>query len=58
MDYFELIRERMFQTVEAYYGPSVEAIAELRERYGADYLLVRKGPSKRSWWGMQPFTTQ
>ena len=56
VDYFELIRERMFQTVEAYYGPSVDAIAALRERYGADYLLVRAGERERRWQGMQPFT--
>lgn len=49
VDYFELIRERMFQTVEAYFGPSVEGITALRERYGADYLLVRDAPSKHYW---------
>ena len=54
--YFELIRERMFQTVEAYNGPSVDAIAELRERYGADYLLVRAGQDERTWAAMEPFT--
>jgi hypothetical protein len=54
--YFELIRERMFQTVEAYNGPSIDAIAELRERYGADYLLVRAGQDKRTWPAMEPFT--
>jgi hypothetical protein len=56
VDYFELIRERMFQTVEAYYGPSVDAIAALRERYGAHYLLVRAGQEERRWHRMQPFT--
>jgi hypothetical protein len=56
VDYFELIRERMFQTVEAYHGVSVDAVAELRTRYGADYLLVRAGASERLWPAMEPFT--
>jgi hypothetical protein len=56
VDYFELIRERMFQTVEAYYSSSVDAVTALRERYGADYLLVQDGQGERRWRGMQPFT--
>ena len=56
VDYFELIRERMFQTAEAYFGPSVEAVIALRERHGADYLLVRAGQDERRWSRMQPFT--
>jgi hypothetical protein len=56
--YFELIRERMFQTVEAYYGPSVDAVAALRERYGADYLLVRADQNGQLWGRMQPFASE
>jgi hypothetical protein len=56
VDYFELIRGRMFQTVEAYHGPSVDAVAALRERHGADYLLVQAGQGERRWQRMQPFT--
>jgi hypothetical protein len=56
VDYFELIRERMFQTVEAYNGASIDAVAELRTRYDADYLLVRAGASERLWPAMEPFT--
>jgi hypothetical protein len=56
VDYFELIRERMFQTVEAYNGPSIDAVAALRTRYGADYLLVRAGEGERFWPAMEPFT--
>ena len=58
VDYFELIRGRMFQTVEAYYGPSVDAIAALRERYGADYLLVRTEEDEPNWSFMEPFTSE
>ncbi len=57
VDYLELIRERMFQTVEAFNGPSVDAVVALRERYGADYLLVRAGQDERRWGGLQPFTS-
>ena len=56
VDYFELIRERMFQTVDAYYGPSLDAVTALRERYGAEYLLVRADGSDHRWQRMQPFT--
>jgi hypothetical protein len=58
VDYFELIRGRMFQTVEAYYGPSVDAVAALRERYGADYLLVRTDQKEPNWSFMEPFTSE
>jgi hypothetical protein len=54
--YFETIRERMFRTVEAAYGPSVAAILDLRREYGADYFLVRTPPRLRGWRGMAPFT--
>jgi hypothetical protein len=56
VDYFELIRGRMFDTVEAYNSASAEAVVALRDRYGADYLLVRAGGSERLWPSMEPFT--
>lgn len=57
-EYFMIIRERMFRTVEASYGPSRSAIVELRSRYGADYFLVRDPPRARPWPGMAPFSEQ
>jgi hypothetical protein len=54
--FFATIRDRMFLTVEAFYGPSIDAVIELRERYGADYLVVRTQGAERSWDGMEPFT--
>jgi hypothetical protein len=58
VDYFRVIRERMFQTVDAFYGASIGDVVALRERYGADYLLVRQGAAKRRWPGMEPFTSE
>jgi hypothetical protein len=58
LDYFKSIRERMFLTVEAYYGPSVDAVIELRERFGADYLVVRRRGEEPEWLNMQPFTSE
>jgi hypothetical protein len=59
VDFFRLIRERMFQTVDAYYGPSVDDVVALRERFGADYLVVRTGPEPEGrWTRMQPFTDE
>jgi hypothetical protein len=58
IDYFKVIRPRMFLAVEASYGPSVEAIVQLRARYGADYFLVRNRLRKRAWPRMAPFTQQ
>jgi hypothetical protein len=55
-EYFAIIRDRMFRTVDALYGPSVAAIVDLRTRYGADYFLVRKTPRERLWRGMAPFS--
>jgi hypothetical protein len=55
-EYLAIIRDRMFRTVDALYGPSVAAIVELRARYGTDYMLVRNAPSGRSWGGLAPFT--
>lgn len=58
LDFFESIRERMFLTVDAFYGSSVDAVIELRERYGADYLVVRKGGDEPTWAQMEPFTSE
>jgi hypothetical protein len=46
-DYFRHGRERMFATLRAYYGNSSAAIADLGERYGADYLWVRRDAVER-----------
>jgi hypothetical protein len=40
--YFRIGRERMFATLLAVYGPSRQAIAELRARYGVTHLWVRR----------------
>jgi hypothetical protein len=58
VDYFKIIRPRMFLAVKASYGPSVDAIVQLRGRYGADYFLVRNRLRKHAWPGMAPFTQQ
>jgi hypothetical protein len=55
-DYFAIIRDRMFHTADALYGPSVAAIVDLRSLYGADYLLVRNTAREGPWHGMAPFT--
>jgi hypothetical protein len=57
-EYFEMIRDRMFWTIRAYYGPSVPALAELRERYGADYVVVRLRKREQPWPRMAPFTDE
>ena len=58
IDYFKVIRPRMFLAVEASYGPSVEAIVQLKARYGADYFVVRNRLRKRAWPRMAPFSQQ
>jgi hypothetical protein len=58
IDYFEMIRDRMFNTVRAYYGASAAALVELRTRYGSDYLLVRRPLRTRPWGRMAPFTEE
>jgi hypothetical protein len=42
VDYFKQGRERMFADLRAYYGPSVDAIVDLRRRYGATHLWVKR----------------
>ena len=54
--YFADIRERMFATVDAYYGSSVAAVTRLRTRYGADYVVVETPGRRRPPSGMAPFT--
>jgi hypothetical protein len=41
-DYFKQGRQRMFADLRAYYGPSVAAITDLRRRYGATHLWVKR----------------
>jgi hypothetical protein len=40
--YLKVIRPRMFAMLQAYYGSSVRAIAALRARFSADYLVVQR----------------
>jgi hypothetical protein len=47
IDYFLGGRARMFAMLRAYYGPSRDAIADLRSRYGATHLWVRRGAVRR-----------
>lgn len=57
--YFHVIRPRMFDSIRAYFGSSRQAIVGLRERYGADYLVVDGASYRcgnRCWVGMAPFT--
>ena len=59
--YLRIARSRMFAMVDAYFGESRRKILELRQRYGADYLVVVPGslaghsPTPR-WRRMAPFT--
>ena len=49
-------RERMFDSIQAYYGNSVEDLLELRRRYGADYLVVEERLRRSGWGQFAPFT--
>ena len=42
LDYLLAGRARMFETLLAYYGSSAQPIADLRTRYGATHLWVRR----------------
>ena len=42
VEYFLHGRERLYADLRAYYGSSVDAIVELRRRYGATHLWVRR----------------
>ncbi|HWM12655.1 MAG TPA: DUF2079 domain-containing protein, partial [Solirubrobacteraceae bacterium] len=46
-DYFLHGRDRMFDMLRAYYGPSPAPIAELADRYGATHLWVRRAAVER-----------
>lgn len=46
-EYFLRGRERMFDSLRAYYGASIQAIADLRLRYGATHLWVRERAVRR-----------
>ena len=46
-EYFLAGRARMFATLRAYYGQSLAAIADLRTRYGATDLWVRRDAVRR-----------
>jgi hypothetical protein len=58
-DYYAVIRERMFATIEGYYGESLDGILALRRRFGADYVVVEEETLQRPGGyrltGMQPF---
>lgn len=41
-NYLKVIRPRMFAMLNAYYGASRQAIANLYSHYGADYLVVQR----------------
>jgi hypothetical protein len=57
--YFRTIRPRMFDTVRAYWGPSTDALATLRTRYDARYLVVgeRDLTLPDEWEDKEPFTS-
>jgi hypothetical protein len=52
---FRMGRARMFTAYGAYYGGSVQALVDLRRRYGADYLVVQPPLSLRTWRRGAPF---
>jgi hypothetical protein len=58
VEYFAMIRERMFSLIRAYYGPSTAALVDLRRKYGADFLLVRTPLRERPLRRMAPFTEE
>ena len=60
LNYFRFTRPRMFAMTRAYYGGSTAAIADLRRRYGAEYIVVQtslfhgRAPGD-GWHDMRPF---
>jgi hypothetical protein len=55
--YFRIIRPRMFDAVRAAYGPSIEDIIKLREKYGVDrFVFTNRSRTPRGWKQKQPFT--
>ena len=55
-NYWRLGRERTFDAIRAMYGADVGDILALRDRYGADYLVVEDRQRLRGWGGYAPFT--
>jgi hypothetical protein len=60
-EYLSVARPRMFAMIDAYFGDSRSKILALRQRYGADYLVVQPGSlvghtAARRWRQMAPFT--
>lgn len=55
--YWAIGRERMFDSIRAYYGESLDDVLALRERYGADYLVVEDTLVLGGWGGFAPFTS-
>jgi hypothetical protein len=47
--YFLMGRKRMFDTLDAIYGPDPQAIVDLGKRYGATDLWIRRGSIQRQW---------
>jgi hypothetical protein len=59
--YLSIARPRMFAMIDAYFGDSRSKILALRQRYGADYLVVQPGSlaghtARPGWRHMAPFT--
>lgn len=54
--YWHFTRRRMFDSVIAYYGGSLDAVLALRRRYGADYIVVEKRFQTKGWKRKAPFT--
>jgi len=59
--YLSVARPRMFAMIDAYFGDSRSNILALRQRYGADYLVVQPGSlvghtARPGWRHMAPFT--
>jgi hypothetical protein len=56
--YWRLSRERMFASIDAVFGADMADVLALRERYGADYLLVEKLGRYGGWGDNEPFTSE
>lgn len=48
-------RARMLASVEAYYGPELDDVLALRDRFGADYLVVEDHRRLRGWGDWAPY---
>jgi hypothetical protein len=58
VDFWQEGRRRMFDSIEAYYGDSLDSVLELRTKYGADYMVVERRPLLQHWPNTEPFTTE